>query len=136
MKKRTGFIAVFLITVLFAAGSIYSQSVDKAPKKTPEERAKNRSEKMTKYLSLTDEQKQKVYDIWYSHCTQADAIRNSTTDKETCRKEIKKLFESTDLQLQSVLTSEQLTKYNEFKEKMKEKRKGKHKKFKDDLDQK
>jgi len=135
MKKRIGFIAVLFITSLFAVSNIYSQTSDKAPKKTPEERAKNRSEKMTKHLSLTDEQKQKVYDIWYSHCTQADALRNSTTDKETRKSEMKKLFESTDTQLQSVLTSDQLTKYNEMKEKMKEKRKGKHKKNKNDLDQ-
>jgi len=127
MKKQIGLIVILLLTSLFTINTAFSQNTEKAPKKTPEERAKNRSEKMAKYLSLTSEQQQKVYDIWLSHCTQADALRNSTTDKETRKSEMKKLFESTDTQLQSVLTSEQLTKYNEMKEKMKEKRKNKHK---------
>ena len=135
MKKRIGLIAVLLLTSLFAASNIYSQIEDMAPKKTPEERAKKRNEKMAKYLSLTADQQDKTYDIWLSHCTQADALRNSTTDKEARKTEMKKLFESTDTQLQSVLTSDQLTKYNEMKQKMKEKRKGKHKKNKNDLDQ-
>jgi periplasmic protein CpxP/Spy len=127
MKKQIGLIVILLLTSLFTMNTAFSQNTEKAPKKTPEERAQKRSEKMSKYLSLTSEQQQKVYDIWLSHCTQADALRNSTTDKETRKSELKKLFESTDTQLQSVLTSEQLTKYNEMKEKMKEKRKNKHK---------
>jgi len=125
MRTRVLIIMIALLSSAFTVSKITSQVNDFKQKKTPEERAQNFSERLSKGLSLTSEQQNKVYDIMLSHATQADQIRTNETSKETRKEQLKNLRQSTDSQIQSVLTDEQIQKYNELKQKMKEKRKQK-----------
>ena len=120
---------IALLASSFTVNTVYSQVDGSKQKKTPEERAQIFSDKLSKKLSLTDEQHAKVYDIILSHCQQADQIRATETDKETRKSHIKNLRQSTDLQIQSVLTDEQKVKYEELKKMMIEKRKQKKRKL-------
>ena len=125
MKTKVAIIMIALLTSVFTVNTVYSQSDGVKQKKTPEERAQKVSEKLGIKLSLTSEQQSKVYDIILSHCHQADQIRANETSKETRKEQIKNLRQSTDSQITAVLTDEQVIKYNELKQMMKEKRKQK-----------
>jgi len=125
MKNRIAVTMFAMFIMAFAAVSTNAQIKDFKQKKTPEERAKHRTEKMSKKLSLTSDQYNQVYSIMFSHAQKADEIRNST-DKQSRKDQMKSLFQSTDSQLQAVFSSEQLQKYNDMKEKRKNK-KGKKK---------
>jgi len=114
----------------FTVNRVYSQVEDLKPKKSPEERAKKMSEKMTKVLSLTNDQQSQAYNIVLSHCQKADEIRATAPDKAVCKEQMKLLRQSTDTQITAILTDEQVQKYNELKQKMKERKqqkKGKQK---------
>lgn len=125
MKTSVVIIMIALLSTAFTVNKVNSQVNDFKPKKTPEERAQKLSERLSEKLTLTTEQRSSIYDIMLSHFQQADQIRAAETDKKTRRSQIKNLRQSTDLQIQSVLTDEQKVKYEELRQMMKEKRKQK-----------
>ena len=121
MIKKTKILGFFLLlaAVFISANSGLAQEKFK---KTPEERAKHRSEKMTKHLSLSDEQQKQVYDIIYSQATQVDALKNNKDiTKESRKEQIKAIFQDSDSKLGNVFNKEQSEKWTKMKEKMKEK---------------
>lgn len=128
MLKTTKFAGFLLIlSLIFSAFPAISQQTPK----TPEERAKLRSERLTEKLSLNETQKQQVYDIIFNHASQVDLIKNNQDiTKESRRDQVKTLRTETDQKLQGVFTKEQTDKWNTMKQKMKEKhgKKNGHKK--------
>lgn len=123
--KITGILLV--LAMVFSSLSVNAQQT----KRTPEERAKLRSEKLTEKLSLDETQKQQVYDVILNHATQVDVIKNNQDiTKESRREQMKALRTETDQKLQGVFTKEQNEKWNTMKQKMKEKhgKKNGHKK--------
>ena len=128
-KTTVVFIMIALLAS-FTVNNVYSQVDDLKPKKTPEESAQKMSERMSKALTLTSNQQSQAYSIILSHCQKADEIRAATTDKESRKTQIKSLRQSTDSQITAILTDEQVQKYNDLKQKMKERKhqkKGKQK---------
>jgi hypothetical protein len=125
MKTNVVIFMIALLASSFTVNTVYSQFEDFKQKKTPEERAQKFSEKLSKELSLSSDQQSSVYSIMLAHCTKADEIRAAETDKDSRKSQIKSLWESTDVQIQNVLNEEQVTKYNELKQKMREKKKQK-----------
>lgn len=120
---------------MLSAGSIYSQ--DDSPrkerqKKTPEERAEKRSNKLKDVLSLTNDQHKQVYNIILSQAAEMKSVWESTKndpDKTARREKMKSIRDSYRSQISAVLTSEQQQLWETHKKEMKEKYKGKkHKK--------
>ena len=131
MNKKTKILSVLLsLMILFIAGqTVTAQDFKKdRVKKTPEERARLHTDKMTKKLGLTDDQAKQVYDIIYSQATQMESLRNNSEITKEARKEQKKaIFRDTDSKLQGVFSKDQTEKWNKWKEKKKEKHMNKKK---------
>ncbi len=123
---------MILAAVLFSAGNVYSQQNDdgtKKQRKTPEERAQKRADKMKEKLSLTDDQRTQVYGIFLSQANEMKSIWESTKNDQdkTARKEkMKAIWESSNTQINSVLDANQQQLWEAHKKEMKEKHKGKH----------
>lgn len=98
-------IAFFLLLGTLA----HAQDNDDNDKRTPEERAKHRTEEMTKDLGLSADQSAKVADI-NLRFAKASAEAKQLTD-EKARKERKRALKATrDNEYKGVLTAEQFTK--------------------------
>jgi Spy/CpxP family protein refolding chaperone len=130
MTKTKALILFVSMFVTFSAANIFSQQ---DMRKSPEERAQKRADKMKENLLLSDQQHKQVYDILLNHIKEADIIRNSAEvneDKKVKKEKLKSLRESTHSQLNAILTPEQQQKLDEFIKKMKEKHKTKKNKEK------
>lgn len=95
-------------------------------KKTPEERAKHRTEVMTKELGLAGDQVDKVNSInldFARHMAEVKAI----TDEASRRGRAEALKNKRDAQLKGVLTADQYTKMMDLREKKKTEAKEKKK---------
>jgi cell division protein FtsX len=129
MKKQTILVLfALIITVTLLSQTSFGQEKFK---KTPEERAQNRTEKLTKNLGLSDEQQKQVYSILYSHAAQVDVLRsNQDMSKEARKDQMKNLRKELNASLTGIFNSEQNEKWNKFKEAKKQKHmdKKKHKK--------
>ncbi|MCC6865896.1 MAG: hypothetical protein IT280_07015 [Ignavibacteria bacterium] len=121
-KNYSAFLLVLLF--MFLSTSVFSQS---EKNKTPEERAKLRTERLTDKLSLSETQKQQVYDVILNHANQVNTIRNTQDiTKESRREQMKTLRTDTNQKLEGIFSKEQIDKWNTMKQKMKEKHKNKH----------
>ncbi len=80
------------------------------PKKTPEQRAADRTEKMATELDLSSDQKARVQEINLRYAQAAADAKAQSTSKDALRKRGKELKEKRDEELKGVLTPEQFTK--------------------------
>ncbi len=137
-------LAVLLAALLFSVSSTFSQqdNGEKKQRKTPEERAQKRADRMKEKLALTDDQHKQVYNIMLSQANEMKAVWESTKNDQdkTARKEkMKAIRESGKTQINSVLSADQQKLWETHKKEMKEKHKGKkhhgkkHKKGSKDL---
>lgn len=120
MKIKKFFALALVVTAfVLSANTVFSQDF----KKSPEERAQKRAEKLQKELSLTDDQYKQVYDAFLSQSQQMKALKESTSDQDkTARREkMKSLWQSTDATVSGLLNSDQKTKYDQLKKERKEK---------------
>ena len=110
-----------LSTLALAAGmSLMAQDADMDnDKKTPEERAKHRTEVMTKELGLEAEQIAKVNTINLNF-TRAMADVKESKDDNTRKGRSDALKTKRDSDLQGVLTADQFTKMKELRDKKKD----------------
>lgn len=93
------------------------RSARMAKNMTPEERAKSMTDKMATDLSLSDDQRSKVYDLTLAHAKKADDIRSNTSISEDDKKsQLKSLREEEKTQLKAILTKDQLAKLKEMRE--------------------
>lgn len=129
MSLRALGMIILLIAVMFSAANSYSQdNGDKKQKKTPEERAQKRADKMKEKLSLSDEQHKQVFDILLSKGNEMKSVWEQTKNDQdkTARKEkMKAIRDSYNSQINSVLSSTQQQLWETHKKEMKEKHKGK-----------
>lgn len=129
--KIQKFFALGLIfaALLISANTVYSQDF----KKSPEERAQKRAEKLKEKLSLTDDQYKQVYDAFLSQSQQMKSLKEAGEQDKTARREkMKSIRQNTDATVNGLLNSDQKTKYDQLKKERKEKhmQKKKHKKGK------
>jgi len=121
---------ILLAAILFSVSNTYSQqdNGEKKQRKTPEERAQKRADKMKEKLSLTEDQHKQVYDIMLSQANEMKTVWESTKNDQdkTARKEkMKAIRESGKTQINSVLNADQQKLWETHKKEMKEKHKGK-----------
>ena len=115
---------LFLV-VLFTFSSLFAMAV----KKTPSEKAKEKTEEMQKDLQLTSDQNKKIYDInlkAYTSIAEYDAKKPSKKLKKKQKDIVQNLR---DDQYKKILTSAQYQKYKELKKKEKELEKAEEKKL-------
>ncbi len=124
LKKINLTLVVMLIFGLFAVNS-YAQSSDTKTKKTPEQKAEKLAKKMQEKLNLSDAQYKSVYDLALSTINQRASLKSM--EKSARKVEMKKLLETQEGQLKSILNSDQLSKWETLKAEMKEKHKNKKK---------
>ncbi|NOS85394.1 MAG: hypothetical protein HOP31_09670 [Ignavibacteria bacterium] len=121
---------ILLAAILFSVSNTYSQqdNGEKKQRKTPEERAQKRADKMKEKLSLTEDQHKQVYDIMLSQANEMKTVWESSKNDQdkTARKEkMKAIRESGKTQINSVLNADQQKLWETHKKEMKEKHKGK-----------
>ena len=119
---------LFSTLALVAGMSLMAQDADMDnDKKTPEERAKHRTEVMTKELGLDAEQIAKVNTINLNFARAMGDVKE-IKDESTRKGRSEALKGKRDTDLQGVLTADQFTKMKELRDKKKED----HKEKKDD----
>ena len=91
---------------------------------TPEQRTTKQVQRMTKALSLTNEQVAQIQPIVLQLHQKRDALRNAQ-DKRAAMKEMWSLVAAQDEKMKTILNADQLTKYEDIKEEMREKTRGK-----------
>ncbi|MDU1892207.1 MAG: Spy/CpxP family protein refolding chaperone [Dysgonomonas sp.] len=111
MKKA----ALLLIVALFTITGISAQQRQRA---TPEERAKKQTESMVDLLSLTAEQKEKVYQINLKYANEAPKPGNKDESREKRREAMMKKMEARSADIKAVLTEEQQKKFDEHQKSM------------------
>jgi protein CpxP len=120
---------IFSLAAILLAAGVYAKDSTKV-KKSPEEMAGKRADKLKTELSLSDDQRSKVYAALLETISKKQAIRErykGSSDKKAMKAEMRSVHEGFDTSMKSILTSEQYTKWAEIKEKQKEKHKEKHK---------
>lgn len=109
-----------LMIIAVLSGMTVAAQAQEKERKTPEERARIRTERMATELELTPEQKAKVEAINLKYAGQADEGRaEQKTEREAARKEGKAMREAHDAEIKAVLTPEQQTKWAAKKEEVK-----------------
>ncbi|MCB0726345.1 MAG: hypothetical protein KDD00_02700 [Ignavibacteriae bacterium] len=126
MKIKIIAIVILLLNIVLISGSAYSQQQDKV-KKTPEEFAQKKADRMKKNLSLSDSQYKQIYDLFLSKANERKSNKGKYKDMDkTARKEIRKQNrEKFQSQIMEILDKEQIEKWNQMKSD--HKGKGRHK---------
>lgn len=119
MKK----LLVFIMVSVFALGSVFAQQREPRKRATPEDMAKRQTEMLAKELKLTDEQKEKIYEINLKY-TQPRKQEGDRTDREKRREEFRKFHQERTDSINSVLTDEQKKKFEEHQKKMQDRPRG------------
>jgi len=109
-------IKILLASLLISAGAFGQM-------KTPEERAKNQTDKMKTELGLTDAQYNQVYTINLGIDQKNEAVRTSTMTEEEKKKGLKMNNDARESMLKETLTPEQFAKLQEKKQERVEMRK-------------
>ncbi|KAA6307680.1 hypothetical protein EZS27_040649, partial [termite gut metagenome] len=99
----------FIIIALLAISSIVTAQNPRGQGRTLD--PKERTERMAKTYSLTDDQKKQVYDANLALTEKINAARPSAGERGAMRDEMRKLVEAYDVELKKILTSEQYTAY-------------------------
>ncbi len=121
MKKLQ---VIIVLLILVFAGSVFSQ--DTKPRKSPEERAKKMTEKLTDAVNLDANQQKLIQDLYLKHFEKMHAYRiaNKDKDKSELKQTIKEYRTELRKSIGEVLTDEQKS---ILKQKMKD-REGRKKK--------
>ena len=114
------------LTLVIGTATMAQDADDNNDKRTPEERAKHRTEVMTKDLDLTPDQVTKVSDINLRFARE-NAEAKKLTDEKARKERSRGLKEKRDEELKAVLTADQYTKLMQ----QREDKKDDHKKDKD-----
>lgn len=116
MKK----LGIIMLCVVGSMTLTYAQEeIEKDFKsKTPEEFAQQRSKKLGEQLTLTEDQKQQVYDASKEHFA---ATKSKREEIHKLKKELHEERKAYDAQVESFLTEDQKVAYAKLKEERKEK---------------
>ncbi len=90
---------------------------------TPEQRADSQIQRWTKVLSLTPDQVMQIKPMLLE-LNQKRATMRDTSDKRAAMKDMRDLVMAQDEKMKTILSADQFTKYEDIKDDMKEKMKG------------
>lgn len=105
---------LIIALVILSFGSIVHAQEPVTKERTPEEVAKQQTQKLTKELLLSETQQKAVYDINLKHAQNKSELRKSL-------REAKKDLDLRDEELRSVLNDEQKQKFTALRASQKEK---------------
>lgn len=111
------------------SGTLDSRVSKERQAMTPEQRAEKRTARMAESLSLSAEQKEKVYQIVLNQVKEADRLRET---KEEVRDERAASLKKADAQISEILTEEQRVKWDAQKAEVRERRANKMEERKND----
>lgn len=115
-------IAVMGLTAAFAQQDTTKRARRQMPKMTAEQRAEKVTAKMEKELSLTADQKSKIYAIQLENAKTMDTWRNADKgDMKGKMKDRKAAMDAQKAKIDAVLTADQKTKMDAFRAEAKEK---------------
>lgn len=106
--------SLLLSGTLLVAAFANAQNGQRAKEKTPEQRAAQRTEWMTKELTLSAEQSKKIEAIYLQHMGKMESIR-AMEDKEQMKKAMGEMRRSQQAAVQEVLTPAQQDRLAELK---------------------
>lgn len=87
---------------------------------TPEERAKQKTERLAEYLSLSESQTTQVNAINLAYANKMKSLKEKSAQTEADRIAMKNLRTESSTAIKAILTPEQLTKFNERTDRKKE----------------
>jgi len=124
IQKMKKLHVIIVLLILVFAGSVFSQ--DTKPRKSPEERAKKMTEKLTDAVNLDANQQKLIQDLYLKHFEKMHAYRiaNKDKDKSELKQTIKEYRTELRKSIGEFLTDEQKS---ILKQKMKD-REGRKKK--------
>jgi hypothetical protein len=106
------------------AGSVMFANAQILTKKSPEKRVTHQLKALQKNLNLDAAQAEKINTILLARVTKVDSLKaNTTDDKKANRQAIKVLMQSSEEQVNAVLTTDQQKTYVQLKESRKDKMK-------------
>jgi periplasmic protein CpxP/Spy len=91
---------------------------------TPEQRAAKQIQRLTKALTLTNDQSAQIQPLLLELNQKRDAMRNAS-DKRAALKDMRDLVAAQDEKMKTILNADQYTKYQDIKDDAKEKMRGK-----------
>jgi protein CpxP len=115
-----------LAALAMALGAYAQDSTEM--KKSPEEMANKKADKLKTELSLSAEQRTSVYNALLDKITKMKAIKakyENSADKKAMRAEMKSVEESFDTTMKGILSADQYSKWQTLKDEHKDKRKEK-----------
>jgi protein CpxP len=108
--------------VLLFSNFIQAQQPNQNANRTPEERAKMHSKKLTEQLGLTADQEQNIYTYCLQHAQQQEADRAKYKgDREAMKNAHMQNNQNFDANIEKILTADQKTKYAQIKQEEKAK---------------
>lgn len=108
---------LIICTLLFSAITFAQAQEGERQMPTPEQRVQRNVDQLTKKLSLTDDQKTKVKAIYTDQMTQQAKLREEAgDDRAAMRTKMMQLMTDTDTKITALLTAEQKTAFEAFKE--------------------
>ncbi len=124
--------------VLFVGMTFAQEPTKTKERKTAEERAQHKTDKLEEHLGLDAAQKEKIYAINLEAAKQRDAKREMMKeDRKAKREEFKAEHAKIEAAIKEVLTDEQDAKYDQLKEERKakhmEKKKARKEQRKEDI---
>jgi periplasmic protein CpxP/Spy len=90
---------------------------------TPEQRASKQVQRLTKALTLTNDQVAQIQPMLLELNQKRDAMRNAS-DKRAAMKDMRDLVSAQDDKMKTILNADQFTKYQDIKDDAKEKMRG------------
>jgi len=118
MKK----VLLSIVAAVFAVSSFAQDGGSGS--KTPEQIATQKADKLKTELGLSDDQRSKIYAILLENTAKIQAIKAKyPNDKKAAKAEIRPLRQAADQSIKSILTPEQITKWEALKKAQKEKHK-------------
>ena len=123
--------ALILTTALIIGtiGSGFSQTKQDRQKKSPEERAKQMTEKLDAKLNLTEKQESEIYQFNLDHSKKMEKMRSSNQDLKKSRMEDhKEMKADNEKKMEKILNTDQMKTYRQLQDNAKSKMKKHHQK--------
>ena len=118
MKKLIAFILFCCVMSFSFAQNQYQRTL-----KTPEQRVPSISNYLAKVLTLSDDQKTKVYNLALDGATKMkDAREENAEDRQAMRSAMKQIRDEFDAQMKNILTPDQFASWQKMKEDRKQER--------------
>jgi periplasmic protein CpxP/Spy len=118
------FTASFTINIDAAKAQDGSAQNASQQDQTPEQRAAKQTQRLTKVLTLTNDQAAQIQPMLLELNQKRDAMRNAS-DKRAAMKEMRDLVTTQDEKMKTILNADQYTKYQDIKDDAREKMRGK-----------